>query len=390
MSIPADLVYFVRPGDYNEELRFSLRSLANLPHKRVWIIGHTPDWVQDVWSIPGNLQDSKWRNVPDNLRIACEAMSAREFVVMNDDFFVTAPTDDLPPLYRGELRAHIERSGRGTWRASLRQTLAWAKARGVEPLSYELHVPVVVDRRKLLAAVEECLAWPNEIPPQWRSVYGMMWGVEAALATDGKVKNLRSVVPAGPFTSSEDTTFRGAVRPRLEELFPNPSPYERTIPGADTTLGETMSTTFTCTRYPALAARIDGRTLKFRGGRLTVSGTDVDAVRDFGARRPEYAIKEATATADTAPPAGQKFTESSTAVTAPAEPEASSEPWTTQQVLDYALEQGILDGPMEAAEGVSAEINDEGILTLVFADESVIRVKDGQMLEDNDGGSDES
>ena len=34
-----DLVYLVRPGEQNEELRWSLRSLVNLPHERVFEVG---------------------------------------------------------------------------------------------------------------------------------------------------------------------------------------------------------------------------------------------------------------------------------------------------------------------------------------------------------------
>ena len=49
-----DAVYYVRPGDRNDELRYSLRSLANLPHDRVWIVGHTPPWVTGIESIQGN------------------------------------------------------------------------------------------------------------------------------------------------------------------------------------------------------------------------------------------------------------------------------------------------------------------------------------------------
>ena len=34
-----DIVYFVKDTDTNEELRYSLRSLANFPHGKVWFYG---------------------------------------------------------------------------------------------------------------------------------------------------------------------------------------------------------------------------------------------------------------------------------------------------------------------------------------------------------------
>ncbi len=43
-----DVVYVVRPGDKNEELRYSIRSvIANLPHRKVWIAGYKPTWLSD-------------------------------------------------------------------------------------------------------------------------------------------------------------------------------------------------------------------------------------------------------------------------------------------------------------------------------------------------------
>ena len=47
-----DLVYVVRDGA-NPELRYSLRSVAvNLPHDRVWIVGHVPAWITGCETVP--------------------------------------------------------------------------------------------------------------------------------------------------------------------------------------------------------------------------------------------------------------------------------------------------------------------------------------------------
>ena len=61
----SDLVYIVCPGDQNEELRYSLRSVArNLPGRRVWIFGHTPPWVTGVHSVELDPLDDKYENLP--------------------------------------------------------------------------------------------------------------------------------------------------------------------------------------------------------------------------------------------------------------------------------------------------------------------------------------
>src|SRR5690606_9190627 len=100
------VLYFVKDGERNEELRYSLRSLANFDHDRVVIVGGKPSWVTGVDFFRGNRFPGKWGNVYDNLRIACEHVDG-EFVVMNDDIFITRPTTLLPSLHRGSLTDHL-------------------------------------------------------------------------------------------------------------------------------------------------------------------------------------------------------------------------------------------------------------------------------------------
>ena len=42
-----DVVYCVKDDPDNEELRYSLRSLKNLPHQKVWIYGGGPKWLNE-------------------------------------------------------------------------------------------------------------------------------------------------------------------------------------------------------------------------------------------------------------------------------------------------------------------------------------------------------
>ena len=101
MSAP-DIVYVVRAADKNEELRYSLRSLANLPHAKVWIAGYCPSWVQGVGVIPVKSRTHGHQHAKASLRAACEHPEVSdEFVYMNDDFFVMQPLDELPVMHRG-------------------------------------------------------------------------------------------------------------------------------------------------------------------------------------------------------------------------------------------------------------------------------------------------
>jgi hypothetical protein len=104
------VAYYVRRGDANPELRYSLRSLSNLPHGRVLIVGHKPAWVTGVEHISGNRRHSIEANAVDNLRLACSGLDADRFVVMNDDFYIMSPLDSVPALHEGHLDERISRA----------------------------------------------------------------------------------------------------------------------------------------------------------------------------------------------------------------------------------------------------------------------------------------
>jgi hypothetical protein len=222
-----DVLYVVRKGERNSELRYSLRSLANLPDvDTVWIVGHKPRWIDGVGFVPGNRHTSKWHNVPDNLRIACEQIPVNRFVVMNDDFYVTRPVSRIPSWYRGPLSEHI-RSTRGIWQKSLQRSAEVLGENGYRNLlSYELHVPVVMEREKL-AEVLKYIPANEKFPAQWRTLYGNWWQVAAEWAPDCKLRTMHQEWVPGSFLSTDPGTFR-RVESYLASLFPEPSPYEVT------------------------------------------------------------------------------------------------------------------------------------------------------------------
>jgi hypothetical protein len=223
-----DLVYLVRNGERNDELRHSLRSLVNLPHGRVWVVGHRPKWLTGVEHIRGNRYPSKELNVYDNLQLACQQVDADRFVVMNDDFFVMRPAQ-LRWWHRGTLTDHIAElnPGLSKWRTSLCNTLEWLTAQGfTDPLSYELHVPVVMERDKLADILARAVG--KGVPAQWRTLYGNWWQVRSTRRADVRVRRVAAGVKAGTFLSTDDSTFRTHPAGLLvQTMFPEPCRYER-------------------------------------------------------------------------------------------------------------------------------------------------------------------
>lgn len=225
-----DVVYPVRHGETNEELRYSLRSLdANFPHADVWIVGHKPDWVHGVRHLEGNVYPRYEANGYGNLHIAARCPEVSEwFVIFNDDFFVTDRVQDLETLYHCTLQYHIDmpavQKSRGWFLEQLESTMSKLKAKGVaEPLSYEIHTPMAVNRLKFLEILDE---YEHELPdstPQCRSLYGNIMGVGGRKAYD--VKFHVNAEMRKPYHSTDDRSFV-YFRRRLEQMFPGKCRYE--------------------------------------------------------------------------------------------------------------------------------------------------------------------
>ena len=232
MGLP-DVVYIVRDGDDNETLRYSLRSLANLPHRDIYIVGHRPAWVTGIEHVPGNRYSAKAQNVHDNVRLACSISEATGTVVlMNDDFFVVHPDPTLDPWWREPLADHIASIPWSTWRQSLEAARSWLAADGVvEPLSYELHVPLAMDRAEMAQVLDEVGAYSPLFPPQWRTVYGNRVELGGVRHPDVKVAVDGDWDDGWPFLScTEQSWSDGPVGHHVRDLFLDPSPYEGDSP----------------------------------------------------------------------------------------------------------------------------------------------------------------
>lgn len=210
-----DLVYVVKNGDRNEELRYSLRSLTNLPHGKVWMAGGKPSWVRNVEHMPTVQRSNKFVNALKNLEAVLPQVSA-EFVLMNDDFIILAPLERVPTLY---MEVHGQTLAKQAL-VGVRKILA---RHGIEDLvSYEMHTPFVYSRDLLVETLEK--AKGVHIAGYQRTLYGNLNRIGGTLAVDCKVKGNR--LPVGPFVSTSEKTFQGGVGQMIRRLFPEPSPFE--------------------------------------------------------------------------------------------------------------------------------------------------------------------
>ena len=230
-----DIVYLVRPGELNEELRWSLRSLTNLPHDRVWVAGHKPAWVTNVGHIPTTQTARKHANAYGNMRAALAHPDVSErFILFNDDFYVTAPTPHLPTLRRGRLADVIadyrSRFPHGSlYIEHMQATHDWLLEQGIpEPLSYELHAPMVMEKQPLIDLFTKAeLDGVDVTRMHYRTAYGNLAGVGGDYSEDCKVYRRDTVPLPTPFASTHDGTFTyGAIGRAIRRAFTSPGCYE--------------------------------------------------------------------------------------------------------------------------------------------------------------------
>jgi len=228
-----DIVYICRDGD-NEELRYSIRSVVkNLPHDKIWVVGGKPDWYIGNY-IKVSQSGPKYVNGRNNLKTICETKEISDsFILMNDDFYVINRVDSIPYMYSGTLSDKIKQredvfSG-NSYISLLRQTLGSLSRRKKSPiLDYELHVPMVMEKKKLSKILS--------LTGLWRSVYGNVFDAGGIKIKDVKVYDEKSKFYSSSYKidsleydyiSSDDDSFKKIKEKLFLAMFLEPSPYEQ-------------------------------------------------------------------------------------------------------------------------------------------------------------------
>lgn len=228
-----DIVYIVKPGRVNDELTFSLRSLKNIPHGKVFIVGGCPANInkKTVYHIPTEQTATKWQNSTQNLLTACkDSRISKDFILFNDDFFILRPIQEQDLLLdRGPLidvyNEYVEKYTDNEYIRGMRQTAEFLKNLGIDnPLSFELHIPMILDKNKVLKMFD--LPGVKDIKVlHKRTLYGNLYLSGTQMVQDVKCYNHFNAHKPHTFLSSIDTFFE-PLRYWLIGQFPNKCPYE--------------------------------------------------------------------------------------------------------------------------------------------------------------------
>lgn len=222
-----DILIPVKEGEPNEQLRYTLRSLKNIPHGKVYIAGYKPSWVKNVRHIPVNQRfGTRFQKSANNIFYGCKSDISQEFILMNDDFFITAKPKEIINYHWSTLQDHLNRYGsrRSQYLNIMRTTQTKLTQLGCTTYSYELHCPMVIDKTKF---IETYIFMQRKNIPfgSTRSVYGNMHKIESK----NRKKDVKIYEPTGklpkPFCSTTHKVWEH-VQPMLDEIFPDKSEFE--------------------------------------------------------------------------------------------------------------------------------------------------------------------
>lgn len=220
-----DVVYPYKAAAGDFELRYSMRSLRNMPHGRVIVAGDRPGIANDrVTFIPVETDSDRFRSSTANLLAAADEASTDQIVTMNDDFFILKPWR-WRHENRGTIDEYLMTGGcAGRYRQRIQSTKEILKEMGVaEPLWFGLHTPTVYNRRKLIDLIRDFDGEQYLL----RTLYHNLHPAPSTRRQDVKIYRWSPPSIGQDILSISDEAAKDpACKAWLQAAFPDPSPYE--------------------------------------------------------------------------------------------------------------------------------------------------------------------
>ena len=150
-----DALYVIgKSSQYNNlELRLSLRSLEQNAHglESVFIVGEKPDWIKNIVYTPIDDVYTRENNVFRKILTACKLDISKNFLFMNDDFYMMSPfnMDEYPYFVNGEV-VGIKNPSR--YQEVQNKTLCELNSKGINRvMDYRVHCPIILNKEKFLS-----------------------------------------------------------------------------------------------------------------------------------------------------------------------------------------------------------------------------------------------
>jgi hypothetical protein len=226
----------------NNELRYSLRSIEKhlKNYRNIYIVGECPNWIQNVIHIPFTETGHPSRNIMEKVKAACEHDDITKlFLFTNDDIFFLKDQDAVtyPFYHRGGLQEAVPKNKGNWYQEYVLETIAVLHDRNLGAWNYDLHCPIRYNKytfREVMAQYD----WNKKLVV--KSIYCSTLGIEGEYMDDCKIAgrmaewHLRKKIEGRHVFSIGDRCLlpfgkeqESSVKKLLNELYPNPSKYER-------------------------------------------------------------------------------------------------------------------------------------------------------------------
>lgn len=146
-----DVVYLVcKSTSNNIELLYSLRSLKNISHWKVFIVWYKPNWLVNVEHIPFEDNKDKYENVRAKYKIITEINNLSDnFIYMNDDFYFLKK-QEIEYYKMWKLSKQLEYLEKKVWVDNeYYQTIKGLSEKYKDWDSFETHTPIIYNKNKL-------------------------------------------------------------------------------------------------------------------------------------------------------------------------------------------------------------------------------------------------
>lgn len=210
----------------HSELKFALRSIERFaPSNEVLIIGEElPEWIDNVtWIKIKDVEGRKQLSVKRKILAALEYSD--EILFTNDDIYFLRPSE-IPYYWNGDLKSY-------TYTGS-KELQGDLKRMGKPTKSFELHVPMIF--RKDFKEIIQNFSTDTLIRSAYCNYLGIEGekfsykvngqnGFDCKFVRNPKPDDIMSAIESMPFLSTGVHSIN-AVKPYLNQLFPNKSTFE--------------------------------------------------------------------------------------------------------------------------------------------------------------------
>lgn len=149
------IIPYCKEINWNDnQLRYCLRGIDdNFESKRnVYLVGYSPDWIQNVISIPhgDRWKKNKDANIIEKILFVLNNYDvSEEFLFISDDQTFLSPLDKPEYLWWEDLK-NRDWSKTNRWVNRLKNTYNKLKELGKTTFNYDTHIPVLINKKEFL------------------------------------------------------------------------------------------------------------------------------------------------------------------------------------------------------------------------------------------------